>query len=83
MQQWEYLTRTMSGTLLGADWLRARLGELGDQGWELVTALPIGSGGGCDHHSYVFKRPKVTDAQASAAPSAESPRPIHHPDRAA
>ena len=83
MQQWEYLTRTLSGTLLGADWLRARLAELGDQGWELVTALPIGTGATCDHHSYVFKRPKTTAAQPIAAPTAEPPSPIHHPERAA
>ena len=83
MQQWEYLTRTLSGTVLGADWLRTRLAELGDQGWELITALPIGNAGACDHHTYVFKRPKAADARALALPHAESPRPVPHPGRAA
>lgn len=83
MAQWEYLTRTLSGTVLGADWLRGRLAELGDQGWELVTALPIGNGGACDHHTYVFKRPKANDAQAIAPSPAETPRPMHQPERAA
>ena len=82
MQQWEYLTRTLSGGILGADWLRARLAELGDQGWELITALPIGASG-CDHHTYVFKRPKASDAHALAPSHSETPRSLPHPGRAA
>src|SRR5918998_2767265 len=76
MQQWEYLTRTLSGTVLGADWLRARLAELGAQGWELITALPIGNAGSCDHHTYVFKRPKAADARTFVPPHAEPPRSL-------
>ncbi len=83
MQQWEYLTRTLSGCVLGADWLRARLAELGEQGWELITALPVGNATTCDHHTYVFKRPKSGDAGTLTPPAVEPPRPIPRPGRAA
>ena len=83
MQQWEYLTRTLSGTYFGADWLRARLAELGSQGWELITALPIGTGAACDHHTYVFKRPKLDDAVTLPRPDADDLRSVPRAGRAA
>lgn len=67
MQQWEYVTRTLSAATLGAEWLRARLGELGAEGWELVAALPVG-GGAADHHTYVFKRPTAAPAPLQRRP---------------
>lgn len=70
MQRWEYRTRTL-GVAFGADWLHERLAELGEQGWELVVALPL-SGGACvDHHTYVFKRPKADPALSAAPPQVE------------
>lgn len=66
MPRWEYRTRTLSLTF-GADWLQERLAEMGEQGWELVVALPLGGGTSVDHHTYVFKRPKA-DTALSLAP---------------
>lgn len=63
MQRWEYRTRTF-GLAFGADWLHERLAEFGEQGWELVVALPVGGGASVDHHTYVFKRPKADPAKA-------------------
>ena len=70
MQRWEYRTRTL-GVAFGADWLHERLAELGEQGWELVVALPLGGGASVDHHTYVFKRPTADQTMASAPPLAE------------
>jgi len=86
MQQWEYRTRTL-GVAFGADWLHERLAELGEQGWELVVALPLGGGTSVDHHTYVFKRPKA-DPAMSVAPRVEvegppAIGPTVHPGRAA
>ncbi len=73
MQRWEYRTRTL-GVAFGADWLHERLAELGEQGWELVVALPLGGGTSVDHHTYVFKRPKMETAM-SASPQIEAEAP--------
>jgi hypothetical protein len=35
----------------------AMLGKLGDQGWEMIAALPAESGRGRNPLTYVFKRP--------------------------
>ncbi len=87
MQRWEYRTRTL-GVAFGADWLHERLAELGEQGWELVVALPLGGGTSVDHHTYVFKRPKMEPAMSASSPQieAEAPSvigPTRQPGRAA
>ncbi len=86
MQRWEYRTRTL-GVAFGADWLHEQLAELGEQGWELVVALPLGGGTSVNHHTYVFKRPKA-DPAMSVTPRAEVETPpvfgpTAHPGRAA
>ncbi len=87
MQRWEYRTRTL-GVAYGAEWLHERLAEMGEQGWELVVALPLGGGTSVDHHTYVFKRPTMEPAMSASPPrvEVEAPSaigPTTHPGRAA
>lgn len=74
MQRWEYRTRIF-GVAFGSNWLHEQLAELGEQGWELVVALPVGGGVSVDHHTYVFKRPKVDPALTVAPPRIEGETP--------
>ncbi len=69
MVQWEYATQTLAAVgIAGADVLCDRLAHLGDQGWELVVVLPVGSSATLSHSTYVFKRPKVDPAEVATAP---------------
>ncbi|MDP9472165.1 MAG: hypothetical protein M3Q71_16105 [Chloroflexota bacterium] len=74
MQRWEYRTRVL-GVAFGADWLHERLAELGEQGWELVVALPVGGSAAAEHHTYVFKRPKADSVMLVAPPWGEAEAP--------
>ncbi len=77
MAQWEYLTRTLTAAGVGGGTvLRDRLCDLGDQGWELVSALPVGDGVTANFHTYVFKRPRADWAGATAGPSAGADEPM-------
>ena len=67
MQQWEYLARTVA-VAIGVAGLHERLGELGDQGWELVVVTPLaGAGATATHHTYLFKRPRAAVTTGATA----------------
>ncbi|MGH7284139.1 MAG: hypothetical protein ACRELY_21650 [Polyangiaceae bacterium] len=51
MQKWEYTTVGFTGSF-NVD----KLDELGREGWELVTLLPVG--GLVESAYFIFKRPK-------------------------
>ncbi len=78
MVQWEYATQTLAAVgISGEDVLRDRLADLGDQGWELVVVLPVGSLATSSHSTYVFKRPKVDPAAVATAPlPVDAPSPL-------
>ena len=56
---WEHLAMTHDGP--GADdgqQLGAKINQLGDEGWQLVTVMPIDVDGTTKRTVYYFKRPK-------------------------
>ena len=65
-QRWEYLALTTASELR-----TEHLNRYGEEGWELVATVPIGTG----TTYYVFKRPRAEVARSTPVTEAIPPAP--------